>query len=106
SGGGPAILEARALADELAAGGAAPGALRACEARRPGPTARVVRTNREHPPDYLIRVVEELVGDKPFDDLGRHISPDELRQLSDDYKRVAGFALEDVPARAVAQRKK
>jgi len=102
NGAAQAILDARALADELAAGGDAPGALRAYEARRSGPTARVVRTNREHPPDYLIRLVEELVGDKPFDDLGRHISPDELRRLSDDYKRVAGFALEDVPTRAVS----
>jgi len=102
NGAAQAILDARALADELAAGGDAPGALRAYEARRSGPTARVVRTNREHPPDYLIRLVEELVGDKPFDDLGRHIGPDELRRLSDDYKRVAGFALEDVPTRAVS----
>jgi hypothetical protein len=40
--------------------------------------------------------VEELVGDRPFDDLDRYITPRELQQLSDDYKRVAGFALEDV----------
>jgi len=40
--------------------------------------------------------VEELVGDRPFDDLSRHITQAELRRLSDDYKRVAGFALEDL----------
>jgi hypothetical protein len=40
--------------------------------------------------------VEELVGDRPFDDLDRHISRTELQRLSDDYKRIAGFALEDV----------
>jgi hypothetical protein len=56
----------------------------------------VVRANREHPPDYLIARVEELVGDRPFDDLERHITPAELQRLSDDYKRIAGFALEDV----------
>jgi hypothetical protein len=55
-----------------------------------------VRTNREHPPDYLIRRVEELVGDAPFDDLDRYITQPELKRLSDDYKRVTGFALEDV----------
>src|SRR5262245_13389086 len=96
NGAAQAILDARALADALARDRDAPGALRAYEGLRSAPTARVVRTNREHPPDYLIRRVEELVGDKPFDDLGRYITADELRQLSDSYKRVAGFALEDV----------
>jgi hypothetical protein len=33
------------------------------------------------------------VGDRPFDDLDRYITQDELRALSDEYKRVAGFAL-------------
>jgi 5-methylphenazine-1-carboxylate 1-monooxygenase len=96
NGAAQAILDARALADRLAAGGDPTAALQAYEATRSGPTARVVRTNREHPPDYLIRRVEELVGDEPFDDLDRYISGAELRRLSDEYKRVAGFALEDV----------
>ena len=42
--------------------------------------------------------MEELAGDRPFDDHGRHITQAELRRLSDDYKRVAGFALEDLTA--------
>ena len=96
NGAAQAILDARALADCLAAAGDPPAALRAYEAARSGPTARVVRTNREHPPDYLIRRVEELVGDAPFDDLDRYITQPELRRLSDDYNRVTGFALEDV----------
>jgi 2-polyprenyl-6-methoxyphenol hydroxylase-like FAD-dependent oxidoreductase len=96
NGAAQAVLDARALADCLAAGGELPAALQAYEARRSGPTARVVRTNREHPPDYLIRRVEELVGDVPFQDLDRHITRAELQRLSDDYKRVAGFARDDV----------
>jgi 2-polyprenyl-6-methoxyphenol hydroxylase-like FAD-dependent oxidoreductase len=96
NGAAQAILDARALADRLAAGSDPPAALRAYEAARSGPTARVVRTNREHPPDYLIRRVEELVGDAPFDDLDRYITRAELRRLSDEYKRIAGFSLEDV----------
>ena len=48
-----------------ASGGDPPAGLPAYEAARSAPTARVVRTNREHPPDYLIRRVEELVGDAP-----------------------------------------
>jgi 2-polyprenyl-6-methoxyphenol hydroxylase-like FAD-dependent oxidoreductase len=96
NGAAQAVLDARALADCLAAGGELPAALRAYEAARSGPTARVVRTNREHPPDYLIRRVEELVGDAPFEDLDRHITRAELQRLSDDYKRIAGFARDDV----------
>ena len=96
NGAAQAILDARALADCLAAGGDPLAALRAYEAARSGPTARVVRTNREHPPDYLIRRVEELVGDAPFDDLDRHITRAALQRLSDEYKRIAGFAREDV----------
>ena len=63
-----------------------------------------MRANREHPPDYLIACVEALVGDRPFDDLERYITPGELQQLSDDYKRILGFALEDVaPHRSTAR---
>jgi 2-polyprenyl-6-methoxyphenol hydroxylase-like FAD-dependent oxidoreductase len=95
NGAAQAILDARALADCLATGGDPLAALRAYEAARSGPTARVVRTNREHPPDYLIRRVEELVGDVPFDDLDRFITRAELARLSDEYKRITGFALTD-----------
>jgi len=91
-----ATLDARALADRLAAGGDPVAALHSYEATRSGPTARVVRTNREHPPDYLIRRVEELVGDVPFDDLDRYITHAELQQLSENYKRIAGFSRDDV----------
>ncbi len=96
NGAAQAILDARALADCLAAGGDPQDALSAYEAARSGPTARVVRTNRDHPPDYLIRRVEELVGDAPFDDLDRYITRAELQRLSEEYKRIAGFTLEDV----------
>jgi 2-polyprenyl-6-methoxyphenol hydroxylase-like FAD-dependent oxidoreductase len=96
NGAAQAILDARALADQLAQGGDLRAALQRYEAARSAPTARVVRTNREHPPDYLIGRVEALVGDGPFDDLDRYISQRALRQLSDDYKRIAGFAMEDL----------
>lgn len=96
NGAAQAILDARALADRLAADGDPTAALAAYEAARSGPTARVVRTNREQPPDYLIRRVEELVGDAPFDDLDRYISRAELRGFSEEYKRVTGFTRDDV----------
>ena len=59
----------------------------------------MVRTDRAHPPDFINIRVEELVGDRPFEDLDRYITQGELRALSENYKRIAGFALADVPAR-------
>jgi 2-polyprenyl-6-methoxyphenol hydroxylase-like FAD-dependent oxidoreductase len=96
NGAAQAIIDARVLAGCLARDGDPVAALGAYERARSGPTARVVRTNREYPPDYIIARVEDLVGDEPFDDLDRHITRAELQRLSDDYKRIAGFALEDL----------
>jgi 5-methylphenazine-1-carboxylate 1-monooxygenase len=104
SNGAPqGAIDARTLADCLAACRAAHGdpreALRDYESRRLGPASQVVRTNRAHPPDFINIKVEELVGDRPFDDLDKYITQDELRALSDNYKRIAGFSLPDVAAR-------
>lgn len=98
NGAAQAVIDARTLADILAKGGDAAAALKEYEAARVEPTARVVRTNRQHPPDFIIIRVEELVGDRPFDNLDNYITQAELRELSDRYKRVAGFATEDVAA--------
>jgi len=35
----------------------------------------------------------------PFEDLDKYITRGELRALSENYKRVAGFSLADVPVR-------
>ena len=49
------------------------------------------------PPYYIILLADALRGARPFpgtiDDL---VSQDELRQISEDYKKVAGFSLERV----------
>jgi 2-polyprenyl-6-methoxyphenol hydroxylase-like FAD-dependent oxidoreductase len=96
NGTAQAAIDARTLADLLRNHSNPRAALKAYEAARVAPAARVVRTNREHPPDFINIKVEELVGDKPFDDLDQYITQDELRDLSEDYKRIAGFALADV----------
>jgi len=98
NGAAQSAIDARTLADALAAHGDPRAALAAFEAKRREATAQVVRTNREHPPDFINIRVEELVGDRPFDDLDKFITQDELRALSDQYKRVAGFSLGDVSA--------
>ena len=96
NGGAQAVIDARTLAECLANGATAPAALKAYEAARAEPAAQVVRTNRAQPPDFINIRVEELVGDRPFDNLDDYISQNELKALSDSYKRVAGFALADV----------
>ncbi len=99
NGGAQAAIDARTLADLLKSNADPGAALKAYEAARVEPAAKVVRTNREHPPDFINIKVEELVGDKPFDNLDKYITQAELRALSEDYKRVAGFALADVAPR-------
>jgi 5-methylphenazine-1-carboxylate 1-monooxygenase len=96
NGGAQAVIDARTLAECLASAATAPAALKAYEAARAEPAAQVVRTNRAQPPDFINIKVEELVGDRPFDNLDDYISQNELKALSDSYKRVAGFALADV----------
>jgi 2-polyprenyl-6-methoxyphenol hydroxylase-like FAD-dependent oxidoreductase len=94
NGAAQALIDARVLADELAKGGDPTGALAAYENARLEATAKIVRTNRQFPPDYIIMKVEELTGGKPFGNIDDVISQAELRELSDNYKRIAGFALE------------
>jgi 2-polyprenyl-6-methoxyphenol hydroxylase-like FAD-dependent oxidoreductase len=99
NGAAQAAIDARVLAECLLANPDAREALRAYETQRRDVTANVVRTNREHPPDFINIKVEELVGDRPFQNLDDYITQDELRALSENYKRVAGFSLADVSAK-------
>jgi hypothetical protein len=92
NGAAQALIDARTLADELGRGGDPREALSRYERLRIEATAKVVRTNREFPPDYIIMKVEELTGGKPFANIDDVISQEELRALSDNYKRIAGFA--------------
>ena len=98
NGAAQAAIDARTLAEFLKKKTDPREALTAYEAARVGSAAKVVRTNREQPPDFINIKVEELVGDKPFDNLDKYITQDELRALSENYKRIAGFALTDVAA--------
>ena len=92
NGAAQSALDARTLADCLKLEGGALAALKAYEAARLGPANNVVLTNRSNPPDFINIKVEELVGDKPFDNLDKYITQAQLRELSDNYKKVAGFA--------------
>jgi len=96
NGSAQALIDARTLATELAKGGDPVAALRSYEDLRREATAKVVLTNRSLPPDFINIKVDELSGDKPFRHIDDLISQDELRQISDNYKKIAGFSLEAV----------
>jgi 2-polyprenyl-6-methoxyphenol hydroxylase-like FAD-dependent oxidoreductase len=100
NGAAQSAIDARTLADCLQAARDPRAALVEYEKLRRETTARVVHANRANPPDVIIMKVEELVGDRPFDDLDRYITQDELRALSETYKRIAGFAVSDVGGRS------
>ena len=94
NGAAQALIDARTLADALREHRDPREALLAYEKARLEPTAKIVRTNREHPPDYIIMKVEELTGGRPFDNIDDVISQEELRNLSEQYKKIAGFSLQ------------
>ena len=93
NGSAQALIDARTLADQLAQHTDPQRALKAYEVLRLAPTAKVVETNRNVPPDFIIMKAQELSGGKPFRHIDDLITQDELRQISDHYKTVAGFAL-------------
>jgi 2-polyprenyl-6-methoxyphenol hydroxylase-like FAD-dependent oxidoreductase len=94
NGAGQAILDARCLADLLAAmPGDAPGALRAYEAERLPKTTQVVLTNRANPPDAILREVFLRTGDRPFVRIEDVISVEEALAITGAYKRIAGYDL-------------
>ena len=96
NGAAQAIIDGRTLAESLKASGDPVAALSAYEKVRLAPTARIVRTNREHPPDFINIKVDQLTGGKPFRHIDDVISQEELRRISDEYKKIAGFSLDAV----------
>ena len=90
NGAGQAILDTKVLAHSLATHADPVAALQAYEAQRLDATANVVRMNRQNPPDAILREIYLRTGDKPFKSIDDVISDDELRALSDGYKRITG----------------
>jgi 5-methylphenazine-1-carboxylate 1-monooxygenase len=96
NGSAQALIDARTLAHELATQNDPLAALQSYEAKRREVTAKIVQTNRSVPPDFINIKVDELAGDKPFRHIDDLISQAELREISEHYKKVAGFSLEAV----------
>ncbi|MEO3875679.1 flavin-dependent oxidoreductase [Nonomuraea sp. B12E4] len=94
NGAGQAILDARAFRHHLTTAPDPVTALRAYEAERLPATAQVVLANRSMPPDVIIREVWQRTGDRPFDSIDDVIKVEELAEISQRYKDIAGFSAE------------
>ena len=93
NGAGQAILDARELADCLARALSVEVSLKTYENNRLRITSNVVLENRRNPPDAILREVFDRTGDRPFERIEAVITPQELKALSDRYKKVAGYDL-------------
>lgn len=92
NGSAQALIDGRTLAEQLALNPDPLVALKTYENLRLGTTAKIVRTNREVPPDFIIMKANELSGGKPFSHIDDLISQDELRKIAENYARIAGFS--------------
>jgi len=95
NGASQAIIDAATLAEAVARHGEGPDALAAYEVKRLKATAQVVEANRNNGPERCMQIVEERA---PYGFTNIHdvISAAELQRIADDYKRLAGFSLEQL----------
>ena len=101
NGASQAVLDAMALADELAAAEGVPAALRRYEAARLSPTAEIVRSNRRGGPEGVIDAVEALAPEG-FDDVEAVLPYADREAIVRGYAQKAGFA---VPSQATTTRR-
>ncbi len=101
NGAGQAILDTAALKRALLADKDPLVALKNYETERLPATANVVLTNRQNPPDAILREVWQRTGDKPFKNIDDVISKAEIMAISDGYKKVAGYDRESLRGKPV-----
>lgn len=99
NGAGQAIVDARFLTGRIKQLGATPDALIAYETVRNPATAKVVLTNRNDPPDAILREVWTRSGGKPFARIEDVMPTQELQAILDRYKKVAGFDIDTLRTR-------
>jgi 5-methylphenazine-1-carboxylate 1-monooxygenase len=92
NGASQAILDARVLARELALHGSIEAAVGAYDNERRPATAAVVQSNRRAGPHRCQDLVEERAPDG-FNRLEEVVSRQELQEIADEYKQIAGFEI-------------
>ena len=90
NGASQAILDARELADQLAAHDTIADALARYDAIRRPATAAIVAANRRQGPDEVMQIAEERAP-LGFGHIHDIIAADELEAIASKYKQTAGF---------------
>jgi 2-polyprenyl-6-methoxyphenol hydroxylase-like FAD-dependent oxidoreductase len=90
NGASQAILDAAALTSALTAHSDPTAALQFYEAQRSEKTARLVLSNRQQGPEIVMQMVEDRAPEG-FTQLSDVISREELEEVANRYKAVAGF---------------
>jgi 2-polyprenyl-6-methoxyphenol hydroxylase-like FAD-dependent oxidoreductase len=98
NGSSQAILDARVLVREIHDKGETVAALEAYEAERRPVTSQLVLLNRGNGPERVMQMVEERAPDG-FNVVTDVLSKEELEEVANNYKRVAGFQVEALNAK-------
>jgi 2-polyprenyl-6-methoxyphenol hydroxylase-like FAD-dependent oxidoreductase len=98
NGASQAILDARTIAREFLDKGVTIAALEAYEAERRPATSELVMLNRKNGPEQVMQLVEERAPDG-FDVVTDVLSQQELEDIANTYKKVAGFQVDALNAK-------
>ncbi len=98
NGASQAILDARVITREILAHGETTQALEAYEAERRPATTELVKLNRRNGPEQVMQLVEERAPNG-YDVVTDVLSRQELEDVANNYKRVAGFQVEALNAK-------
>jgi 2-polyprenyl-6-methoxyphenol hydroxylase-like FAD-dependent oxidoreductase len=99
NGATQSIIDARVLAQALAANGSIAQALARYEAERRPPMTQLQASNRQYGPEAVITLVHQRAP-TGFKNLHEVITEQELAAISDRYAKTAGFDVEHVNTRA------
>ena len=98
NGASQAILDARVLTREILQHGETHAALAAYEAERRPATTELVKLNRRNGPEQVMQLVEERAP-QGYNVVTDVLSQQELEDIANTYKRVAGFQVEALNAK-------
>jgi len=98
NGASQAILDARVLTREILQHGETHAALAAYEAERRPATTELVKLNRRNGPEQVMQLVEERAP-QGYNVVTDVLSQQELEDIANNYKRVAGFQVEALNAK-------
>lgn len=99
NGAAQAVIDARVLASILASSTDAAAALRAYEAERREPTARIVQANRAFAAERILQLADERCPPNAVD-VADYVSQAEIDEISTNYRQIAGFDPKVLNARA------